>query len=144
MTISDLSVGSEFPNYDIGIVDAEKMKTMAVLIQDPNPIHWDVEFVRKIGLGDKPINQGPNNMAYVVNALVSWVGGIEKFRNLKIRFLDNVYAGDRLTVVGSITDIDDVEGDTLAICDVQLVRGEIGKRDRDVVMAGQASVILSG
>ena len=144
MKISDLSVGSEFPNYDVGIVDAEKMKTMAVLIQDPNPIHWDVESVRKLGLGDKPINQGPNNMAYVVNALVSWVGGIEKFRNLKIRFLDNVYAGDRLTVVGSITDIDDVEGDTLAICDVQLVRGEIGKRDRDVVMAGQASVILSG
>ncbi|MDP7092546.1 MAG: MaoC family dehydratase, partial [Candidatus Thalassarchaeaceae archaeon] len=140
--ISDVSVGSEFPYYDIGIVDAEKMKTMAILIQDPNPIHWDVEAVRRLGLGDKPINQGPNNMAYVVNALVSWVGGIEKFRNLKVRFLGNVYAGDRLTVVGSVADIDEVKGDTLATCDVQLVRGNIG--DEDVVMAGQASVILSG
>jgi acyl dehydratase len=112
------------------------------LIQDPNPIHWDVEAVRRLGLGDKPINQGPNNMAYVVNALASWVGGIEKFRNLKVRFLGNVYAGDRLTVVGSVTDIDEVKGDTLATCDVQLVRGDIG--DEDVVMAGQASVILSG
>jgi len=81
-------------------------------------------------------------MAYVVNALVSWVGGIEKFRNLKIRFLDNVYAGDQLTVVGSITDIDVVEGDRLAACDVQLVRGDI--ENGDVVMAGQASVILPG
>ena len=142
MKISDFSVGSEFPHFDIGIVDAEKMKTMAILIQDPNPIHWDVEAVRRLGLGDKPINQGPNNMAYVVNALVSWVGGIEKFRNLKVRFLGNVYAGDRLTVVGSVTDIDEVKGDTLATCDVQLVRGDIG--DEDVVMAGQASVILSG
>lgn len=142
MKISDVSVGSEFPYYDIGIVDAEKMKTMAILIQDPNPIHWDVEAVRRLGLGDKPINQGPNNMAYVVNALVSWVGGIEKFRNLKVRFLGNVYAGDRLTVVGSVADIDEVKGDTLATCDVQLVRGNIG--DEDVVMAGQASVILSG
>ena len=142
MKISDISVGSEFPHFDIGIVDAEKMKTMAILIQDPNPIHWDVEAVRRLGLGDKPINQGPNNMAYVVNALVSWVGGIEKFRNLKVRFLGNVYAGDRLTVVGSVTDIDEVKGDTLATCDVQLVRGDIG--DEDVVMAGQASVILSG
>jgi acyl dehydratase len=142
MKISDVSVGSEFPYYDIGIVDAEKMKTMAILIQDPNPIHWDVEAVRRLGLGDKPINQGPNNMAYVVNALVSWVGGIEKFRNLKVRFLGNVYAGDRLTVVGSVADIDEVKGDTLATCDVQLVRGDIG--DEDVVMAGQASVILSG
>ena len=142
MKISDFSVGSEFPHFDIGIVDAEKMKTMAILIQDPNPIHWDVEAVRRLGLGDKPINQGPNNMAYVVNALASWVGGIEKFRNLKVRFLGNVYAGDRLTVVGSVTDIDEVKGDTLATCDVQLVRGNIG--DEDVVMAGQASVILSG
>ena len=142
MKISDISVGSEFPHFDIGIVDAEKMKTMAILIQDPNPIHWDVEAVRRLGLGDKPINQGPSNMAYVVNALVSWVGGIEKFRNLKVRFLGNVYAGDRLTVVGSVTDIDEVKGDTLATCDVQLVRGNIG--DEDVVMAGQASVILSG
>jgi acyl dehydratase len=142
MKISDFSVGSEFPHFDIGIVDAEKMKTMAILIQDPNPIHWDVEAVRRLGLGDKPINQGPNNMAYVVNALASWVGGIEKFRNLKVRFLGNVYAGDRLTVVGSVTDIDEVKGDTLATCDVQLVRGDIG--DEDVVMAGQASVILSG
>ncbi|MAG68734.1 MAG: protein dehydratase [Acidobacteria bacterium] len=142
MKISDISVGSEFPYYDIGIVDAEKMKTMAILIQDPNPIHWDVEAVRRLGLGDKPINQGPNSMAYVVNALVSWVGGIEKFRNLKVRFLGNVYAGDRLTVVGSVADIDEVKGETLATCDVQLVRGDIG--DEDVVMAGQASVILSG
>ena len=142
MKISDISVGSEFPHFDIGIVDAEKMKTMAILIQDPNPIHWDVEAVRRLGLGDKPINQGPNNMAYVVNALASWVGGIEKFRNLKVRFLGNVYAGDRLTVVGSVADIDEVKGDTLATCDVQLVRGDIG--DEDVVMAGQASVILSG
>ena len=142
MKTSDLSVGSKFPNYDVGLVDPEKMKTMAILIQDPNPIHWDVDSVKRLGLGTKPINQGPNNMAYVVNALVSWVGGIEKFRNLKIRFLGNVYAGDRLTVVGSITDIDDVKGDTMATCDVQLVRGDI--QNGDVVMAGQASVILSG
>ncbi|SVE18753.1 uncharacterized protein METZ01_LOCUS471607, partial [marine metagenome] len=27
------------------------MKTMAVLIQDPNPIHWDVESVKRLGLG---------------------------------------------------------------------------------------------
>ena len=80
MTMSEFSIGSEFPNYDVGSGDAEKMKTMAVLIQDPNPIHWDVESVKRLGLGSEPINQGPNNMAYVVNALVSWVGSIEQFK----------------------------------------------------------------
>ena len=140
MKLDSFTVGTEFPHYDVGIVAAEKMKTMAVLLQDPNPIHWDVRAVGRLGLGYKPINQGPNNMAYVVNALVSWFGGIEKFRNLKIRFIANVYAGDRLTVGGSITDIDEVEDDVLATCDVQLLRGDI--ENSDIVLAGQASVIL--
>ena len=140
MKINSFTVGTAFPHYDVGIVDEENMKTMAVLLQDPNPIHWDVRAVGRLGLGCKPINQGPNNMAYVVNALVSWFGGIEKFRNLKIRFIANVYAGDRLTVVGSITDIDEVEDDALATCDVQLLRGDI--ENSDIVLAGQASVIL--
>ena len=140
MKFDSFTVGTEFPHYDVGIVDAENMKTMAVLLQDPNPIHWDVRAVGRLGLGYKPINQGPNNMAYVVNALVSWFGGIEKFRNLKIRFIANVYAGDRLTVVGSITSVDEFEDDVLATCDVQLLRGDI--ENSDIVLAGQASVIL--
>ncbi len=140
MKLDSFTVGTEFPHYDVGIVDAENMKTMAVLLQDPNPIHWDVRAVGRLGLGYKPINQGPNNMAYVVNALVSWFGGIEKFRNLKIRFIANVYAGDRLTVVGSITGVDEFEDDVLATCDVQLLRGDI--ENSDIVLAGQASVIL--
>ncbi len=140
MKLDSFTVGTEFPHYDVGIVDAENMKTMAVLLQDPNPIHWDVRAVGRLGLGYKPINQGPNNMAYVVNALVSWFGGIENFRNLKIRFIANVYAGDRLTVVGSITSVDEFEDDVLATCDVQLLRGDI--ENSDIVLAGQASVIL--
>jgi len=133
-------VGFKFPPYDVGIIDAEKMKTMAVLLQDPNPIHWDLSAVETLGLGSKLINQGPNNMAYVVNALVSWIGGITGFRGLKVRFLGNVFAGDQLTVVGTIVGVDQVEDGDLASCDVQLVRGDIN--DGDVVMAGQASVVF--
>jgi len=140
MTTNSFTVGFEFPHYDVGVVDAEKMKTMAVLLQDPNPIHWDLSAVERLGLGSKLINQGPNNMAYVVNALVSWIGGIARFRGLKVRFHQNVFAGDRLTVVGRITDIYQVEVGELATCDVQLVRGDV--ENSEIVMAGQASVIL--
>lgn len=139
-TMNNPKVGSKFPPYEVGVVDAEKMKTMAVLLQDPNPIHWDLDAVENLGLGDKPINQGPNNMAYVVNALVSWIGDISGFRGLKVRFIGNVFAGDRLTVVGTITGVDQVEGRDLATCDVQLMRGDTS--DGDIVMSGQASVLL--
>ena len=134
------SVGFEFPPYVVGTVDAEKMKTMAALLQDPNPIHWDVDAVNSLGLGSRPINQGPNNMAYVANALIAWSGGISNFRGLKVRFLDNVYAGDHLTVIGSVTDVDHVDDGDLATCEVQLVRGTLDSGD--IVMPRQAVVLL--
>lgn len=140
MPQNSASVGYQFPAYAVGVVEAEKMKTMAVLLQDPNPIHWDTKAVQSLGLGDKPINQGPNNMAYVVNALIAWSGGIANVRSLKVRFLGNVYAGDELTVLGSVMDVEHLEHGDLVNCQVQLLRGavEIG----EVVMSGQASVLL--
>ena len=58
-------VGDALSERVIESVDAEKMKTMALLLRDPNPIHWDVGSVRELGMGDRPVNQGPNNMAYL-------------------------------------------------------------------------------
>ena len=46
-------------------IDPAPMKTVAALLNDSNPIHWDVESVKSLGMGDRVVNQGPNNMAYV-------------------------------------------------------------------------------
>ncbi|MEQ8716741.1 MAG: MaoC/PaaZ C-terminal domain-containing protein [Acidimicrobiales bacterium] len=113
-----VAVGDEIPELVIDPVDTEKMKTMAALLQDPNPIHWDVEVVKKLGMGDKAVNQGPNNWAYIGSMLAAWAGGDDKVRNMKVRFLDNVFAGDRVVAGGKVTA---VEGD-LVTCDVWLAR----------------------
>ena len=71
------SVGDALPELVIDPVDPARMKTMAALLRDPNPIHWDLDAVRELGMGDRAVNQGPNNMAYLVNLLASYAGGLE-------------------------------------------------------------------
>lgn len=79
---------------EFGPISAEKMKTMAAILQDPNPIHWDVEVTRQLGMGDRPVNQGPINMSFLVNTLTSWTGDPGALRELVIRYQANVFAGD--------------------------------------------------
>ncbi len=131
-------VGDDLPQRVIESVSAEKMKTMAALLGDPNTIHWDVDDVRRLGLGDRPVNQGPNNMGYVIDMLTDWAGGPVSFRRMKVRFLGNVFAGDRLVAGGKVTAVhDDPEG-RLVDCDVWLARD-----GTETVLAGSATVLLS-
>ena len=128
------SVGDELPRLVIESVDAEKMKTMAALLGDSNPIHWHVDTVRDLGMGDQPVNQGPNNLGYVMNMLGDWAGGAERIQKIRVRFLDNVFAGDRLEAGGTVTAI----GDNGTIeCDVWLARD-----GTHPVLAGTASLML--
>jgi acyl dehydratase len=133
-----VEVGTELPPYDIPSVSAEKMKTMAALLQDPTPIHWDVETLQELGMGDRPINQGPLNMGYVMNAVTEWAGGPERLRRLRVRFLGNVLAGHHLRVRATVTALREEEGNRVADCDVvlEVVGG-------DAVVSGTAAVVLS-
>jgi acyl dehydratase len=112
---------------------------MAALLRDPNPIHWDVESVKRLGMGDRVVNQGPNNMAYVVNALMAWVGGDPAaVRSVQVRFQGNVLAGDRVTAGGEVTEVREEDGQRIAVCAVWLDRDD-GAR----LLAGTAEVAVA-
>lgn len=133
----DVQVGEEIPALVIADVSPEQMKTVAALLNDPNPIHFDVEAVKALGMGDRVVNQGPNNMAYIVTMLGSWAGGPGRVRGLRVRFLGNVFAGDRLTARGTVTGLREEGGERLADLDVRLERAE-----DDRVLDGTAVVAL--
>ena len=136
-----VTVGTELPAYDIPSVSAEKMKTMAALLSDPTAIHWDVATLQALGMGDRPINQGPLNMGYVMNAVTDWAGGPERLRRLKVRFLGNVLAGHHLRVRATVTELREEDGARQADCDVVLeVIG--GDTAGDPVVSGTATVVL--
>jgi acyl dehydratase len=131
-------VGTELPPLEV-VVSAEKMKTTAALLQDPNPIHFDAHAVQALGLGDRPVNQGPLNMGYVMNMLAAFSGSHDCLRRLRVRFLANVLAGDRVRATGVVTALAASEDhdEYLAECDIDLAI--VGGR---TVLRGTATVAV--
>jgi len=125
-------VGMALPELRTGPVSAEKMKQVALFLDDPNPIHFDPDAVRRMGLGDRPINQGPSGMGYVLNMLIDFCGHADAVRGFECRLHGNVFAGDELTAGGTVDSIDD----GLVRCDVWLKRGD------ETVLSGTAVLAL--
>lgn len=117
----NLSVGTELQPHTIESVSAAKMHVMAVVLDDPNLIHLDAEVVKKLGLGDRVINQGPSNGGYIMDMLrTAFPDGT--LRSFHMKFLANVHSEDRLVAGGTITAID---GNTVT-CSVWLDVAGVG------------------
>lgn len=126
------NVGDELPPFIIENASPEAMKEWAVFLADPNPIHLDVEVVKAKGLGDKRINQGPMNVAFMMNMLMAaFPGG--RIEEMDSRFLDNVYEGDRVIASGTVTAVEK----NRVSCDIKLdVDG------RGTVNSGTATLLI--
>lgn len=130
--IETVKVGDAIPPFAIPSVSPDAMRAWSVFLADPNPIHLDVAAVQAAGLGDKRINQGPINVAYMMNMLLSAFPGC-RIEAMDSRFLDNVYEGDRVVASGTVTA---VEGNRVS-CEFSLnVDG------RGVVNSGTATIII--
>lgn len=127
------AVGDALPPFVIESVSPDAMKDWAIFLADPNPIHLDVEVVKAKGLGDRVINQGPINVAYMMNMLMAAFPGA-RIEAMDSRFLDNVYAGDRVVASGTITAI---EGGRI---DCEFTLNVDG---RGAVNGGTATIIVS-
>ncbi|OYX64544.1 MAG: hypothetical protein B7Y89_02755 [Novosphingobium sp. 32-60-15] len=127
------AVGDVIAPFTIESVSAEAMKDWAVFLADPNPIHLDVEVVKAKGLGDRVINQGPINVAYMMNMLMAaFPGGT--IEAMDSRFLDNVYGGDKAVASGKITAVDGNRIDCEFSLDIE---------GRGTVNAGTATIRLN-
>ena len=125
-------VGDRLPPFEIPRVSTEAMKQWAVFLADPNRIHLDVEVVKAKGLGDRVINQGPINVAYMMNMLMLAFPGA-RIEWMETRFLDNVYGDEKAMATGTVTAID---GDEVS-CEMALdIEG------RGIVNSGRARLRL--
>ncbi|HTX13629.1 MAG TPA: hypothetical protein VME22_33740 [Solirubrobacteraceae bacterium] len=106
MATREIQVGQQLEPFVIESVDPEPMKTMAAILQDPNPIHFDPASTVALGLGDKTVNQGPTNVTWLTEFVQRFAGGAEQLVTLRIRFLGNVLAGDRFECTGMVTAVD--------------------------------------
>ncbi len=122
--------GAKIPPWPMPSVDPARMKTMAAILRDPYPVHWDREANERLGLGGRVVNQGPLNLGYVANMLMAWAGPAS-IRRLTVSFGRPVLDGDHVVAHGRVRDV--VDG--TAHCDVWLARGD------ERVVTGTAEVV---
>ena len=133
-----VTVGQEIPLWTMEKVCPARMRTVAAILRDPNPVHWDRSFVAERGGGERGGNQSPLNVGYVANMLMAWAGQ-ESIRHLRVRFNSNVLEGDRVEASGTVTEIHRIDGVLIAECDVRLTR-----QTGELALEGVASVIVPG
>jgi acyl dehydratase len=119
-----VQVGEAIPEWVMPSVKAERMLTMAAILRDPNPLHWDRDAVAALplGLGKRTINQGPLGLAYIINMLHCWVGP-ENLRRIRMTFPEVVLDGECVIARGVVTSL---EGE-MAQCEVWLEEQSRGR-----------------
>ena len=131
-------VGDRIPEWVMDSVSPARMRTMAAILRDPNPIHWDRDAVEALplNLGKRTINQGPLGLSYMINMLHAW-SGPDSIRRIVMRFPQLVLDGDRVVARGAITALRQDQGQALADCDIWLEHDE-----RGILLEGNATVRL--
>lgn len=130
--------GDSIPDWVMESVRPERMRTMAAILRDPNPVHWDRDAVAAIGFGHRTINQGPLGLSYMVNMLHEWAGP-GSIRRLVMTFPMPVLDGDRIVAKGRVTAVRKEAGKRLADCDIWLERA-----GTEPPLKGTATVELPG
>jgi len=119
-------------------VSAQRMKTMAAILRDPNPIHWDRTAVDSLSLnlGKRTINQGPLGLSYMINMLQDWAG-VNSVRRIVMRFPKVVLDGEKVIARGLIIALRSEGDQTLADCEIWLE-----EESRGILLEGTATVRL--
>jgi acyl dehydratase len=113
------AVGDALTVLEVAPIRREAMAEMAVILADPNPIHLDAVVVASLGLGDREIVQGPIGVGFLLNLLAGALPAAT-LEKLQVRFLANVFAGDRLQAGGQVAGVEDVDGAQRLTCSVWL------------------------
>jgi acyl dehydratase len=127
---------TELPGWKLGHVDAARMKTLALLLADPNPIHLAAAAARRLGVADRPVNQGPSTMAMAANMVLAAFPGA-RLVSLCTRLLGLVLAGDSVEGGGSVVEREILDGQERVRCQVHL---DVPGRGR--VLEGEAVLVL--
>ena len=128
-------VGTALPSLEVNPVDPQKMKTMAALLRDPYPVHWDRKANEVLGIGNNVINQGPLNLSYVANMLMQWQGPT-CIKRLKAKFLKPVLDNDTVIAGGKVIEVLD-ESSSRILCEIWLLR------ENETVLSGEAEIVIT-
>lgn len=130
-----VSVGDEPVKLTTEPVSRRTLALYAGASGDHNPIHIDIDFAKKAGLGDV-IAHGMLVMAYMGRSVTDWVPQ-SAIRSFSTRFTAITRVGNAITCTGKVVEKMEQDGE-------KRVRVEITAADQDgeVKGAGEAVVAL--
>jgi acyl dehydratase len=133
-----VKVGDKIPQWEMESVSAQRMATMAAILRDPNPVHWDRDTVDKMfGIGKRTINQGLVGIGYMFNMLHAW-SGENSVKGIKMGFpIPMVLDGDHVIAKGEVTAVTPEENGQMAECNIWL------EKEGERLLDGTASVFLT-
>lgn len=100
MRFDDLSVGDELVRT-VEDLRGDDMKLMAALLQDPYPPHYDPRRAEELGYPGL-LNQGPANLAYMLQPIVRELDGPSDLESFDTRFHDMVFEDETVTVTATV------------------------------------------
>ena len=133
--MSEIIVGSEIPSLELPPISRTTLALYAGASGDHNPIHIDVDFAKKAGMPDV-FAHGMLSMAYLGRMLTNWQpqSQLRKFGN---RFATITQLRDVITCSGTVVELIEHNGETLARCEIQAA-----KADGEQTLVGEALVAL--
>ena len=133
--MSEIIVGSEIPSLELPPISRTTLALYAGASGDHNPIHIDIDFAKKAGMPDV-FAHGMLSMAYLGRMLTNWQpqSQLRKFGN---RFATITQLRDVITCSGTVVELIEHNGETLARCEIQAA-----KADGEKTLIGEALVAL--
>lgn len=131
--LSDLNVGDAIPELVIDRVSRQTLALYAGASGDHNPIHIDIDFTKKAGVGDV-FAHGMLVMAWLGRALTDFAPQ-SALRSWGVRFASITQIGDEIHCNGTVTERFEQDGE-------QRLRLDITATDKagDVKLKGKAVV----
>jgi acyl dehydratase len=128
------AAGTALPDWTLGAVDPERMKALALLLGDPNPLHLDRDAAVRAGFADR-VSQGPANLAMLLN-LVRQAFPAGRITRYQVRLAGAVLAGQAVRATGKVAARRSAAAGELLTCAVELHAGD------GVAMHGEVDVVL--
>jgi 3-hydroxybutyryl-CoA dehydratase len=100
----NVTAGNQLAPLVSAPIRPEAMVRMAVVLADPNPIHLDAEVAQALGLGGRPVVQGPITVGLMLEMLAIALPGTH-IERVEVRYMANAFAGDRVRITGTVDEI---------------------------------------
>ena len=131
--LDNVTVGDKIPDLMIDPIKRSTLALYAGASGDHNPIHIDLDFAKKVGMGDV-FAHGMLIMAYLGRALTNIIPQ-SNLKNLNTRFCSITNIGDELICSGQVSKVGNHNSKAIIVFDLMVT-----DRTGDIKITGTATI----